>query len=135
MTDLVNYYPAQIYPNWLTIEGTGEGIDATLRLVQGGNGVSTTMSLSLTKVDFNVTSGNEFTINDNFIINENAWEILSSFDSDTPIFFNVSGSLGLPVGTTGQRPGIINSGQIRFNSDTNKLEYFNGTIWKTVATE
>lgn len=41
-------------------------------------------------------------------------------------------SLGLPVGTTAQRPTGA-SGKIRFNSDTTKFEGYNGSSWRSVG--
>jgi len=40
-----------------------------------------------------------------------------------------TGYFDLPAGTTAQRPVSPNSGMARFNTDTNKAEYYNGTIW------
>jgi hypothetical protein len=40
-----------------------------------------------------------------------------------------TGGAYLPVGTTAQRPSSPTTGQVRFNSDLVKLEYWNGTAW------
>jgi hypothetical protein len=47
-----------------------------------------------------------------------------------------SGSTGvvLPVGTTAQRPANPAAGLIRYNTDTDFLEYFNGTVFETLLT-
>ena len=47
-----------------------------------------------------------------------------------------SGSTGvvLPVGTTAQRPASPVAGLIRYNTDTNFVEYFNGTVFETLLT-
>lgn len=42
-----------------------------------------------------------------------------------------SGAALLPVGNTAQRPGVI-AGEIRFNSETNSLEYSDGLTWVSV---
>jgi len=39
-----------------------------------------------------------------------------------------TGSLKLPVGTTAQRPTAV-AGKVRYNSDTNSFEGYNGTNW------
>ena len=38
-------------------------------------------------------------------------------------------ALGLPKGTTAQRPGAAASGSLRFNTDLNYVEVYNGTNW------
>lgn len=39
--------------------------------------------------------------------------------------------LQLPVGTTAQRP-TAQTGMLRYNSTTARLEYYNGTAWVTI---
>lgn len=39
------------------------------------------------------------------------------------------GSFGLPVGTSAARPATPSSGEIRFNSTSQIIEYFNGSTW------
>jgi len=46
-----------------------------------------------------------------------------------PVQDSATGALYLPAGTTAQRPGTPATGQWRFNSDLNVLEYYNGTAW------
>ena len=48
--------------------------------------------------------------------------VLSYADSST-------GGLFLPTGTTAQRPASPVIGQIRFNSTTNTVEVYNGSVW------
>lgn len=40
-----------------------------------------------------------------------------------------TGAVGLPAGTTIQRPGTVSAGAIRWNTSLSIPEYFNGTIW------
>jgi hypothetical protein len=42
-------------------------------------------------------------------------------------------SIILPQGTTAQRPAVTLVGQIRYNTTTNALEYYNGTNWCTIG--
>jgi hypothetical protein len=42
---------------------------------------------------------------------------------------NDTGFLTLPNGTTSQRPVSPSSGMIRYNTDLNLVEYWNGTVW------
>jgi hypothetical protein len=47
-----------------------------------------------------------------------------------------SGSSGvvLPAGSTAQRPDYPTFGLIRYNTDSGKVEYFNGSIFQTLTT-
>jgi len=45
---------------------------------------------------------------------------------------NNIGSLELPKGTTAQRPATPIAGDFRYNTDSNVLEYYNGSSWITV---
>lgn len=40
-----------------------------------------------------------------------------------------TGALQLPTGTTAQRPGSPSAGMMRFNTDLNSLEHYDGTVW------
>jgi len=59
---------------------------------------------------------------------------LGSFDAGAKLVINSTDSLKLPVGTTGQRPSSAGftdvAGMIRFNSTSNALEYYDGTMWQ-----
>jgi hypothetical protein len=43
--------------------------------------------------------------------------------------FSGTGSLKIPSGTIAQRPGTPAAGMIRHNTDSARLEYYNGTAW------
>ena len=45
-----------------------------------------------------------------------------------------TGYFDLPAGTTAQRPGSPATGMIRFNTDTNVVESYDGTSWRNVYT-
>jgi len=47
--------------------------------------------------------------------------------------FAGTGQLGIPTGTTAQRPGSPVAGMIRFNTTMNILEFFNGSAWQLVT--
>ena len=51
------------------------------------------------------------------------------------ITINTAGSLRIPVGTTAQRPqsGSVATGQIRFNTQLNEFEGYNGTTWSSIG--
>ena len=40
-----------------------------------------------------------------------------------------TGSMKMPVGTTAQRPSTPAIGMMRFNTDTSKVEFYNGATW------
>ena len=44
-------------------------------------------------------------------------------------------AIGVPVGATADRSANPIRGDLRFNTDTDKLEIFNGTVFKSVAKE
>lgn len=44
-----------------------------------------------------------------------------------------TGALTLPQGTTVQEPVSAVEGMFRYNTDTNALEFFNGTVWVTLS--
>lgn len=49
--------------------------------------------------------------------------------SDLLGFNDSTGAVRLPVGTTAQRPGSANNGDLRFNTDTSLVEYYDGSNW------
>lgn len=46
---------------------------------------------------------------------------------------DVSTSFTIPVGTTSQRPSTPNTGNIRYNNDTNNYEGYNGANWNKIG--
>jgi cytoskeletal protein CcmA (bactofilin family) len=48
------------------------------------------------------------------------------------VVIDATGSLKLPVGDTSERPAAPTAGQIRYNSELDRFEGFNGTYWITV---
>jgi hypothetical protein len=47
---------------------------------------------------------------------------------------NDTGYFTLPSGTTAQRPGSPSAGMIRHNTDTDRQEYYDGTVWRDLST-
>lgn len=45
----------------------------------------------------------------------------------------MTGAALLPSGTNAQKPGTPVTGMTRFNTDTDSLEVYNGTVWKSVV--
>ena len=46
-----------------------------------------------------------------------------------------TGAIQLPVGTTAQRPAAPNTGEWRFNDDTDKVEFWDSSNWVTIGYE
>ncbi len=46
-----------------------------------------------------------------------------------------SGSTSTPSGGTAERPSVSNAGDFRFNTDTNKMEYFDGSAFVQLSKE
>jgi hypothetical protein len=47
--------------------------------------------------------------------------------------FDSIGAIGLPHGSTIQRPGLSKAGYLRYNTDIPSIEYYNGTTWVPVT--
>ncbi len=46
---------------------------------------------------------------------------------------NATDAIGMPNGTTAQRPALASAGDMRFNSDLNLMEYYDGTRWNSIS--
>lgn len=55
--------------------------------------------------------------------------LATSLTVSSAVEFTGTNKMGVPKGTTGQRPGSPVSGDVRYNSTLNGLEYYNGTAW------
>lgn len=44
-----------------------------------------------------------------------------------------STAIRLPTGTTAERPSTAATGQLRYNTDTARFEFYNGSAWSAVA--
>jgi len=49
--------------------------------------------------------------------------------SDFLGFNDTTGAVQLTSGTTAERPGSASNGEMRFNTDTSKVEYYDGSVW------
>tara|TARA_R100001082_G_C4335878_1_gene147761 strand:+ start:408 stop:1031 length:624 start_codon:yes stop_codon:yes gene_type:complete len=49
------------------------------------------------------------------------------------VLFNSTGSIQLPSGTTGQRPGSATNGDIRYNSTDHEVEAYKNGSWENVG--
>jgi hypothetical protein len=103
----------------------------TLELSNAATGLVTTANVDVggelavtgnATVSSNLTVGGELTVTGN-----------ATVSSNLTVSGNVSltgtGSLTVPTGTTAQRPATSLTGMVRFNTTTNKLEFYNGVLW------
>ena len=69
-----------------------------------------------------------------FLRGDNAWTTVSVTPTAVSDQANSStGYFDLPAGTTAQRPGTPTSGNMRYNSDNNGFEGYNGTAWGSIG--
>lgn len=74
----------------------------------------------------------------NLVVSNNAISVTNggfTISSVGTVTLNTTSALGLPSGTTAQRPApaALVAGQIRFNNDSNVAEYWNGAQWIPIA--
>ena len=46
-----------------------------------------------------------------------------------------SSAIGIPAGGTAARPAVSDAGDLRFNSDTSKMEYYDGSSFQSFSKE
>jgi hypothetical protein len=128
MTDLTNRVFASAYGDLLTTTNDGQGLTNVLQNLQDGLGNNSPIQIATNAVNFNRTVGT-FQL-DSVAITSSASNI-NQVTQSNPILPG-TGSVTLPSGTTGERPGTPTAGEMRFNSTTSMVEYYNGTIWVSV---
>ena len=93
-------------------------------------------------VEFKATDGNTIAS----FSEVNTGSLFSVSDDDGEVKFDVnetgvvntslnSGALGLPVGTTTERPSVPQAGFTRWNSTTKSMEIYNGENWMEVIAD
>lgn len=58
-----------------------------------------------------------------------------TFDGGDTLKSSDTASTGIPAGTTAQRPAVNSTGDLRFNTDTSKMEYFDGSAFRQFTKE
>jgi hypothetical protein len=135
MTNLTNLTPSQSYGDLITLgndndPGLGLNPPGTLKNVQDGNGLDSPMQIATDAVNFSRAGGNEFQLDGVALTADTAR--LNDIALDNPDFSWSTGLLGLPSGTTAQRPVGVTGGDIRYNEDTNLFEgYIEGVGWRS----
>jgi len=56
-----------------------------------------------------------------------------TWDANGNVLINSTGYIDLPVGTVADRPGLPNSGMLRYNSDYGYFEGYDGSTWGTLG--
>lgn len=121
------------------IQFTGAGTAATYTLTTAGKALlddadapaqRTTLGLgTLSTVSPTGTADNT-----TFLRGDSVWATVSVTPTAVSDQANSStGYFDLPAGTTAQRPGSPTSGNMRYNSDTNSFEGYNGTAWGSIG--
>jgi len=61
--------------------------------------------------------------------------VLNSLSSDSQtLTINTTGSIIVPKGSTAQRPGSVQTGMTRYNTDIDNLEYYRTSGWQAIPT-
>ena len=55
------------------------------------------------------------------------------FDGSVGVFDNGREAAKFPAGTTAERPNSPEVGMIRFNTDEENFEFYDGTEWRAVS--
>ena len=119
----------------LSIDLDSETLDiaggANITTTGSGNTLTVALDAALTGLTSVTVDG--ITISDN-IITTNASNANLELDANSSGYVKVlgTGALGVPVGTTGQRPTAV-TGQLRLNSTTGNFEGYDGTSWGSLA--
>ena len=101
----------------------------TLELSNATTGLVTTANVIVGK-DLAV-SGNA-TVTGDLNVSGNA-TVSSNLTVGGNVSLTGTGSIVVPVGTTAQRPATGLSGMVRFDSDLDALQIYNGTAWSSVG--
>lgn len=93
----------------------------------------------ITTGNYNVIIGNNVTglatgLNNNIIIADGQGRQKIKVDSFGTTIINSTTALGLPTGTTAQRPSSPAIGYIRYNTDSVATETWNGSVWVKAGT-
>lgn len=128
MADLTLLAPQTSYFGLLNTSSSN-GLTNTLQVIQDGLGRNSPLSLSQIGLDINTTMGSEFSINGVALI-ATATQINNVCANAS--FSAFTTALKLPAGTTVQRPGAPNNGDLRYNSTTQSGELYAAGAWMTI---
>jgi hypothetical protein len=109
------------------------GVSTNGFYVRLGNGSASSRDILGTAGYIVVTNGNgiadhpQITVGANVVKTDTA-NTLTQYNQ-----FTATTAVKVPAGTTAQRPGTPNTGDLRFNSTTNQYEGYNGTAWGSIG--
>jgi hypothetical protein len=72
--------------------------------------------------------------NNNTTIIDSELQVNDKAEFFDEVNFNSVSHIKLPVGNNAQRPAVPNAGMMRFNTDSEKMEFYDGTGWKELRT-
>ena len=98
-----------------------------------GNTIATTVSGTDLVLDATVQIGN-FEVRGNLISNIIA-DSVTEISNTGSGYFKIGGSGGfvIPTGDTLSRPGIVETGMVRYNTTDGRVEVYTGTYWSGIA--
>jgi hypothetical protein len=101
--------------------------------VRLGNGSASSRSIAGTTNLITITNGDGISGNPTITVGTNVarkdtGNVFTQYNQ-----FTATTAVKVPAGTTAQRPGTPNTGDLRFNSTTNQYEGYNGTAWGSIG--
>jgi hypothetical protein len=103
-------------------------------LLSGGNLVvnSLTSNTFVTAVG-NITAGN-LRLNEQTLLTTVAGNITIEPTGNNLLIINTTAGMQLPLGNTAERPAPAVQGTVRFNSETLRVEFYDGVSWQEITT-
>ena len=93
---------------------------------------STTHTLELSNATTGLVTTSNVVVGKDLAVSGNA-TVSSNLTVSGNVSLTGTGSIVVPVGTTAQRPATGLSGMVRFDSDLDALQIYNGTTWSSVG--
>lgn len=121
MTLLTNKTIQSSYGDLLTTTNGGQGLTTTLQSLQDGFGNNSTIQIATDAINFSRAGGNTFQL-DAVAVTSASVDINNVCKPNSVM--PGTGGMNLPMGTTAQR--LANVGVLRYNTDSNTMEYYNG---------
>lgn len=125
-----------LFSNTFGNQNTAIGYNALSNNTTGANNtvIGANTGLGLVTGSYNTIVGSGVgslaaALNNNIILSDGQGNIRFQIDSFATAIINSTTALGLPSGTTAQRPSSAIAGYTRWNTDSTAKETFNGSIW------
>lgn len=101
--------------NYVTVQDDGSAFTATTGDFSGAVGIDGNFDVNTNKFTVAASTGNTV--------------VAGTLTVTDTLAFNSNSHMLIPKGTTAQRPGSPVQGYVRYNTDQNYLETYNGTSW------